>query len=87
MLYMVFDQILTSCNHNPRRIRKVDRDFVREVDFKEIKFPVKITDIHKVEKKKNCIEGFSVFDYEIRKNILQFMRQEILSKDMLINYK
>ena len=57
MLYMVFDQILTSCNHNPRRIRKVDRDFVREFDFKEIKFPVKITDIHKVEKKRIASRG------------------------------
>ena len=36
--------------------------FQRKMDFKYIKFPVKIKDIHKIEKK-NCI-GISVFGYD-----------------------
>ena len=43
---------LHSADHNSRRIRKVDRDFAREFDFKDVAFPVKIRDIHKIEKKK-----------------------------------
>ena len=32
---------------NPRRVTKVDRDFAKRLDFKDIKFPVKIRDIIK----------------------------------------
>ena len=53
---------LHPANHIPRRIRKVDKDFPRELDFKDVKFVVKIRDIHKIEKK-NCF-GISVFGYE-----------------------
>ena len=70
-------------DHNPTRIRKVDKDFARELDFKDIKFPVKIGNIHKIGKN-NCI-GFSVFGYENKEN-MQSVCQKILSKDMLIYY-
>ena len=36
---------------NPRRIIKADKDFVKRLDFKDITFPGKIRDIHKIEKK------------------------------------
>ena len=42
---------LNSSNHNPRRITKGDRDFVKIPNFKDIKFPVKTRDIHKIRKK------------------------------------
>ena len=48
--------------HNPRRITKADKDFAKRLDFKDIKIPVKIIDIHKIEKK-NTID-ISVFGYE-----------------------
>ena len=51
-----------SADHHSERIRKIDKDFARRLDFKDTKFPVKIRDIHKIEKK-NCI---SVFGYEIK---------------------
>ena len=51
-----------SADHHSARIRKIDKDFARRLDFKDTKFPVKIRDIHKIEKK-NCI---SVFGYEIK---------------------
>ena len=61
---MVFSQILTSTDHNLRRIKKSDKDFsknVHEVKHPE-KFPVKTRDIHEIEKK-NSID-ISVFGYE-----------------------
>ena len=36
---------------HPVKIRKIDKDFARKIDFKDIKFPIKIRHIHKVEKK------------------------------------
>ena len=44
---MVFHQILKyPVDHNLRRITKSDKDFAKILDFKDIKFPVKIRDIH-----------------------------------------
>ena len=54
---------LIPADHNPRRITKADKDFAKRLDFKDIKFPVKIRDIHKIEKKKNSI-GINVLGYE-----------------------
>ena len=51
---MVFGEIFTFI--------KVDKDFARELDFKDIKFPVKIRDIHKIEKKNSIT--ISSFGYE-----------------------
>ena len=53
-------------DHNPKKIRKVDKDFARQLDFKELKFLVKIRDIHKIERK-NCIST-SVFGYGNKQN-------------------
>ena len=53
---------LNLAEHNPRRITKADKDFAKRLDFKDIKFPVKIRDIHKIEKKNSI--GISVFGYE-----------------------
>ena len=37
-------------DHNPRRITKADKGFANKLDFENIKFPLKIRDIHKIEK-------------------------------------
>ena len=42
---------LNPANHNSRRITKPDKEFAKKFDFKNIKFPVKIRDFHKIEKK------------------------------------
>ena len=55
-------QYLNLAEHNPRGITKADKDFAKRLDFKDIKFPVKIRDIHKIEKKNSI--GISVFGYE-----------------------
>ena len=44
------------------KLENVDKDFSKEVDFKDIKFPVKIRDIHNVVKKNSI--AISVFCYK-----------------------
>ena len=48
---MGFSQIRNLADHNPRGIAKTDKDFAKRIDFKDIKFPLKTTDIPKIEKK------------------------------------
>ena len=52
----------TPADNNPKRVTKSDKDFSKRFDFKDLKFAVKITDIHKIEKNNSI--GISVFDYE-----------------------
>ena len=57
---MVFDQIRS--HYHPARIRKVDNNFEKNFDFKDMTFPAKIRDSLKIEKK-NCM-SISVAGYE-----------------------
>ena len=41
---------LSPADRNPRRIAKADKDSAKIIGFKDIKFPVKNRDIHKIEK-------------------------------------
>ena len=52
-------------DNHPARIRKIDKLFRDDMDFKDITFPIKVKDIQKVQKKKkkNSI-GIRVFSYE-----------------------
>ena len=52
---------LNPANHHPARIIKADKDFAKRLDSDDLKFPVKIRDIHKIEKKNSI--GISVFGY------------------------
>ena len=42
---------LNPADQNPRRIRKIVKDFSRELHLKDLKFPVKTKDPHKIQKK------------------------------------
>ena len=66
---------LHSSDHNPARIRKIDKLFGDELQFENIRFPVKIKNIHKIErkKKKNNSFGISVFSYERAKKSVHFI--------------
>ena len=70
---------LNLVNHHPARITKSDKDFPKKIslDFKKLKVPVKVRDIHKNEKK-NYI-GISVLVMKIKKNI-EFLYQKMLSR-------
>ena len=70
-----FVRYLNSAVHQQARIRKVDKYFAKKLDFKDIKFPVQIRDIQKIEKK-NWI-GINVF---------WLWKQEIFSKSVSIYY-
>ena len=41
-------------DHHPEKIRKVHRLFEDELDIEDTKSPVKIKDIHKIEKNEFC---------------------------------
>ena len=56
---------LHPADYNPARIKKFDKDFAREPYFKDIKFRVKIRDIHNVERK-HCMNNV-VFGYVNKK--------------------
>ena len=51
------DQIryLNPPDHHPARITKAEKYFTKRLDFKDIKFPVKPRDSHKIEKKKKIL--------------------------------
>ena len=53
---------LNPADHNPRRITKAAKDFAKRLDVKDIKFPLKVKDIQKFEKKNSI--GMSVFGYK-----------------------
>ena len=53
-------------HHNPRRITKADKYFGKKLNFKETKFPVKIRDIHKIEKKNSIAISASGYENKER---------------------
>ena len=72
-------------DHDPRRITKADKDFAKKLDFKDIKFPVKIRDIHKIEEKYSI--GISVFGYENKEKFpIYVSKKNGVKKNKLIYY-
>ena len=63
-------------DHNPRRIRKVDKDFARKLDFEDIKLEI---EIFTKSKKKDCI-GISVFGYENKQNYPIYVSKKLFQK-------
>ena len=70
--------------NNPRRIPKADKGSAKKLDFKDIKFPVKIRDIHKIEKIIPSAIAFLVM--KIRKNIQSMYQKNVAKKNMLTYY-
>ena len=58
---------LNPADDNRRSITKADKNFAKRPDFKDIKFPVKIRDIHKIEKK--IPSALALLIMKIKKNI------------------
>ena len=57
---------------------KVGRSFGYELDFEDIKLPVKIRDIHKIERKNSI--AISVFGYETRKIVQSTCQKNVAKK-------
>ena len=76
MLLVIFGQIqyLNPADHNLRRITTADKDFGKSLDFKDIKFPVNIRDIHKSKKKSSI--GISIFGYESKENYSIYLSKQ-----------
>ena len=69
-------------DHNPRRIIKVDKLYGDKLDFRNIKFLVKVRDIHKIERTNSI--GISVFGYENKKKYQIYVSKNIVKINMLI---
>ena len=73
---------LHSADHDPAIIRKNDKNFRRQPDFKQINFSVKSRYNHKIDKKRT-VSALAIFCYEDMENI-KFLYEKIPSKDMLV---
>ena len=69
---------------NYKRIIKAAKYFAKRVDFKDIKFPVKTRDIHKIENKNPLASAFLVM--ALRKNIQFMYHKNYVKKNMLTYY-
>ena len=75
---------LQPADHNTRRILKADNDFARQLDFKDIKFPFKVRNIHKIVRKNSI--GISVFGYESKdeeRNMLIYYQYKKKERDKI----
>ena len=72
---------LNLANHHPRRNTKADKEFGKRLDFKDMKFPLKTRDIHKIEKKNPSALALLVM--KTRKN-MQFIYQNNVVKRLII---
>ena len=88
MLKWCLVRYLNPGDHNPRRIIKVYNDFAKRLDFKGITFPVKIRDIHKIEKKKKkrVPLALAFLVMKIRGIIQSMYQNNIVNKNMLTYY-
>ena len=64
---MVLIRYLHPADHNPAKIRKVDKDFAEELDLKDKKLPLKIRCIHEIEKRR-ILSPLVFLVLKIRKN-------------------
>ena len=53
-------------NYHPARIAKPDWEFSKKPDFKDVKCPFNIRDIHKIEKKKEFPWHFSGYENKVK---------------------
>ena len=59
-------------NHHPARITKADKDFANRLDFKDIKFTLKIIGIQKIGKNNSI--GISLLAMKIKKTPNLFIK-------------
>ena len=70
---------------HPRWIKKVGKLYQDKLDFKGIKFAVKVRDIHKIERKSSiCINVLKIM--KIRKNIQSVCQKTAVKINYVIYY-
>ena len=75
---------LNPSNHYPTRITNTNKDSAKKLDFKDLKFPVKISDIYKIEKK--IPSALVILTMKIRKNIQSMYLKNLAKKNVLTYY-
>ena len=72
-------------DYHSARITNSDKDFAKKLDFEDIKFPVKVRDIYKLEKKKFS-SALVLLLLEIKKNIQSMYQKKCEKKhvDLLL---
>ena len=65
---------------DPQRIKKDDRQYIKNLDYQEIKFPVTIKQINKIEKQNNI--RINVFGYENKQPYPIYISKEKFKDDM-----
>ena len=75
---------LNPANDHLAIITKAEKGFTIKLDFKDIKFPVKIRNIHKIKKKKSLALMFLLM--KTKKNIQSMFKKDVVKKNMLIYY-
>ena len=75
---------LHPADHHPARIRKTGKLYEDELDFKDVKFPVKVRNIRKIEKK-NFID-ISVFGSRNKKKYPIYVSKNVVKINMIIFY-
>ena len=75
---MVFGQIVKSCRPYFKKIYKANKDFVKGLDFKDIKFPVKWETFTKSKKSIALALAFLVM--KITKNIQSMYQKYVVKK-------
>ena len=74
-------------DHQSARVTKPGKDLARELDFKDIKFPVETKNILKIEKNNSIV--ISVFGYENKDKFTIYASKKkinAVNKNMLIYY-
>ena len=71
-------------DHNSKSITKADKDFAKKLDFKDIKLPVKVREIHKIEKR--ILLELVVLVTKIKKKIQSMYQKNVVKKNLLIYY-
>ena len=61
-------------NKNPKRITKTDKNFIKQLDYSNIEFPVTVKQINKIEKQNNI--RINLFGYEEKQKFPIYISQE-----------
>ena len=77
---------LNSANHQTARIIKADKDFAKKLDFKDIKFSVKVRDIQKLINWQKILLALVFLTMKIKKNIQSMHQKNVVKKNILIYY-
>ena len=75
---------LNPANYHPAKLTKTDKDFAEKLDFKDMKFSVKIKTFTKLKKRIPLVLMFLAM--KIKKNIQSMYQKNVVKKNIMIYY-